>query len=102
MSFPIRSTDRLFVKGLLGTGKSRVVFQLKVNVNSVCIFLNKDDGSQLAMLVQVKFQMDVKVHPNSISIEGGNLRICDMSLGPDHWWGWLCDIRDTGSDSLVK
>lgn len=98
------STDRLFVKGLLGTGKSRVVFQLKMNVNSVCIFLNKDDGSQLAMLVQEKFQMDLKVHPNSISIEGmlGNLRICDMSLGPDHWWGWLCDIRDTGSDSLVK
>lgn len=97
-------TDRLFVKGLLGTGKSRVVFQLKMNVDSVCIFLNKDDGSQLAMLVQEKFQMDLKVHPNSISIEGmlGNLRICDMSLGPDHWWGWLCDIRDTGSDSLVK
>ncbi|KAH9312826.1 hypothetical protein KI387_027861 [Taxus chinensis] len=32
----------------------------------------------------------------------GNLKICDMSLGPDHCWGWLCDIRDPGSDSLVK
>ena len=32
-----------------------------MNVDSVCIFLNKDDGSQLAMLVQEKFQMDLKV-----------------------------------------
>jgi len=32
-----------------------------MNVNSVRIFLNKDDGSQLAMLVQEKFQMDLKV-----------------------------------------
>eukprot|EP01018_Ginkgo_biloba_P025446 Gb_15429 [translate_table: standard] len=100
----IEGTDRAFVKGLLGHGKSRVVFRLKMNVDSVCVFLNKEDGSQLAMLVQEKFQMDLKVHPSSISIEGtlGNLRICDMSLGSDHWWGWLCDIRDPGSDSLVK
>ncbi|XP_059076567.1 uncharacterized protein LOC131042467 isoform X2 [Cryptomeria japonica] len=100
----IEDVERVLVKGLLGNGKSRVVFQLKMNVDSVCIFLNKEDGSQLAMLVQERFQMDLKVHPSSISIEGmlGNLKICDMSLGPEHWWGWLCDIRDPGSDSLVK
>ena len=84
-------TDHLFIKRLLGIGKFRVVFHLKMNLDSGCIFFNKDDGSQPAMLVQEKFQMDLKVHLNSISVEGmiGNLEICDMSLGPDHWWSWL-------------
>lgn len=46
----------------------------------------------------------IKVHPSSISIEGalGNLRLCDMSLGTDHCWGWLCDIRNPGVESLIK
>ncbi|KAF5202036.1 Vacuolar protein sorting-associated protein 13c [Thalictrum thalictroides] len=25
-----------------------------------------------------------------------------MSLGMDHCWGWLCDIRNQGSESLIK
>lgn len=32
----------------------------------------------------------------------GNLRVCDMFLGADHQWGWLCDIRDPGAGSLVE
>lgn len=46
----------------------------------------------------------VKVHPSSLSIEGtlGNLRACDLSLGPDHWWGWLCDLRNQEAESLVQ
>jgi len=32
----------------------------------------------------------------------GNMRFCDMSLGPDHRWGWLCDIRKPGVESLIK
>lgn len=45
-----------------------------------------------------------KVHPSSLSIEGtlGNLRLRDMSLGTDHCWGWLCDIRNPGVESLIK
>ncbi|KAA8527969.1 hypothetical protein F0562_035162 [Nyssa sinensis] len=93
-----------FVKGLLGFGKGRVVFSLNMDVDSVCVFLNKEDGSQLAMFVQESFLLDLKVHPSSISIEGtlGNFRLCDMSLGTDHCWGWLCDIRNQGAESLIK
>ncbi|KAF9594340.1 hypothetical protein IFM89_030469 [Coptis chinensis] len=95
---------RAFVKGLLGSGKGRVVFRLKMDVDSVCVFLNKEDGSQLAMLIQESFLLDLKVHPSSLSIEGvlGNFRLCDMSLGMDHCWGWLCDIRNQGAESLIK
>lgn len=25
-----------------------------------------------------------------------------MSLGTDHGWGWLCDIRNPGVESLIK
>lgn len=49
------------VKGLLGYGKSRVVFYLNMNVDSVSIYLNMEDGSQLAMLVQESFLLDLKV-----------------------------------------
>ncbi|KAK1591812.1 hypothetical protein Q3G72_014066 [Acer saccharum] len=92
------------VKGLLGYGKDRVVFYLTMNVDSVSVFLNKEDGSQLAMFVQESFLLDLKVHPSSISIGGtlGNFRLCDMSLGTDHCWSWLCDIRNPGIESLIK
>ncbi|XP_057809782.1 uncharacterized protein LOC131024279 [Salvia miltiorrhiza] len=92
------------IKGLLGYGKGRVVFHLNMNVDSVTMYLNKEDGSQLAMFVQENFLLDFKVHPSSLSIEGtlGNLRVCDLSLGPDHWWGWLCDLRNQEAESLVQ
>jgi len=46
----------------------------------------------------------LKVHPSSLNIEGtlGNLRLRDMSLGTDNFWGWLCDIRNPGVESLIK
>ncbi|XP_015689233.1 uncharacterized protein LOC102707936 [Oryza brachyantha] len=93
-----------FVKGLLGYGKRRTIFNMKMDVDRVSMFLNKEDGSQLAMFVQEKFLFDLKVHPGSFSIDGmlGNMRFCDMSLGPDHRWGWLCDIRKPGVESLIK
>lgn len=49
------------IKGLLGYGKGRVVFYLNMNVDSVTMFLNKEDGSQLAMFVQESFLLDIKV-----------------------------------------
>lgn len=96
--------SRSLVKGLLGYGKGRVVFNLRMDVDSVSVFLNKEDGSRLATFVQESFIFDVKVYPSSTSIEGnlGNMRLCDMSLGPDHCWGWLCDIRNQGIESLIK
>ncbi|KAI6692875.1 hypothetical protein NL676_020585, partial [Syzygium grande] len=92
------------VKGLLGYGKGRVVFNLYMKVDSVCLLLNNEDGTQLAMLVQESFLLDIKVYPSSLSIEGtlGNFRLCDMSLGADHIWKWLCDIRNPGTESLIK
>ncbi|GMP92953.1 hypothetical protein CsSME_00042986 [Camellia sinensis var. sinensis] len=97
-------TGHAFVKGLLGYGKGRIIFYLNLDVDSVSVFLNKEDGSQLAMFVQESFVLDLKLHPSSISIEGtlGNFRLCDMSLGMDHCWGWLCDIRNQGAESLIK
>ena len=49
------------IEGLLGYGKDRVVFYLNMNVDSVTVFLNKEDGSQLAMFVQERFVLDIKV-----------------------------------------
>lgn len=49
------------VKGLLGYGKNRVVFYLNMDVDSVSVFLNKEDDSPLAMLVQERFLLDLKV-----------------------------------------
>ncbi|KAI4370200.1 hypothetical protein MLD38_018571 [Melastoma candidum] len=96
--------DTSRVKGLLGFGKGRVVFNLRMIVDSVSLFLNKEDGSQLAVLVQENFLLDIKVFPSSLSIEGnlGNFRLRDMSFGEDHFWSWLCDIRNPDVDSLIK
>lgn len=94
----------VFVKGLLGYGKGRVVFKLSMDVDSVTVFLNREDGSQFAMFIQESFVLDLRVHPCSMSIEGtlGNFRLRDMSLGAEHCWEWLCDIRNPGAESLIK
>lgn len=49
------------VRGLLGFSKERVIFYLNMNVDSVTVFLNMEDGSQLATLVQESFLLDLKV-----------------------------------------
>ena len=49
------------VKGLLGHGKDRVVFSLKMNMDSVTVYFNKEDGVLLAMLVQESFFLHLKV-----------------------------------------
>ena len=62
---------------------------------------------RLASYVYVTIYLNcfvLKVHPSSLAIEGtlGNFRLCDMSLGTEHCWGWLCDIRNPGVESLIK
>lgn len=44
------------------------------------------------------------MYPGSMKVGAqlGNLRFCNMRLGPHHQWGWFCDLRDPGSASLVK
>lgn len=54
-------SGRTVVKGLLGYGKRRTIFNMKMDVDRVSMFLNKEDGSQLAMFVQEKFLFDLKV-----------------------------------------
>ncbi|KAK1391162.1 hypothetical protein POM88_019340 [Heracleum sosnowskyi] len=92
------------VKGLLGYGKGRVVFYLNMNVDSVIVYLNSEDGSQIAMFVQERSDLDLKVHPSSISIEGtlGNLILGDLTLGSEHYWAWLCYIRNQGAEFLIQ
>lgn len=55
------AVPRDVVKGLLGRGKSRVVFRLKLNMESARISVNKEDGTQLGMLVQDEFRFELKV-----------------------------------------
>lgn len=54
------------IKGLLGHGKGRVVFDLKMDMDQVSVFLNNEDSSQLAMFVQERFLFDLKVRQNLI------------------------------------
>lgn len=58
------------IQGLLGYGKGRVVFHLNMNVDSVTMFLNKEDGSQLAMFVQENFLLDFKVFRENLCMFG--------------------------------
>lgn len=59
---------------------------------------------QLVTALLLLNYFSLKVHPSSLSIEGtlGNFRLCDMSIGTEHCWGWLCDIRNPGVESLIK
>lgn len=57
----VETSERHIVKGLLGRGKSRVVFRLSMDMESARIYLNKEDGSQLAVLAQEKFVMHLNV-----------------------------------------
>ncbi|KAK1259991.1 hypothetical protein QJS04_geneDACA015489 [Acorus gramineus] len=71
---------RSCISGLLGYGKSRVVFHLNMDVNSVCVFLNKEDNTQLAMFVQEKFLFDLKFEFKSYSAEDDDYEGHDYSL----------------------
>lgn len=59
-----KTDEKGAVRGLLGYSKDRVVFYWNMNVDSVTVFLNKEDGSQLATLVQESFLLELKVMTN--------------------------------------
>ncbi|CAK9173344.1 unnamed protein product [Ilex paraguariensis] len=92
------------VKGLLGKGKSRIMFYLTVKMARAQILLMKENGSKLATLSQDHFLTDIKVFPSSFSIKAslGNLRISDDSLCSSHMYFWVCDMRDPGGTSFVE
>ncbi|KAH7429919.1 hypothetical protein KP509_09G071400 [Ceratopteris richardii] len=101
---PEVSNKNDIVKGLLGQGKSRTVFHLIMSMDSVRVFLNLENGRQLAMLDKEGFHMNLRVFPGTfgINITLGNLRIRDLTLDSNHHWAWICDLRDPSSGSLVK
>ena len=53
--------DEPTVKGLLGKGKSRVMFFLALNMTHAQILLMKEDGTKLATLSQDNLLTDIKV-----------------------------------------
>nr|AFN89138.1 vacuolar protein sorting 13 [Mesembryanthemum crystallinum] len=92
------------VKGLLGKGKSRIIFYLVLNMTRAQIILMKEDETKLATLSQDNLLTDIKVFPSSFSIKAaiGNLRIQDDSLPPQHSYFWACDMRNPGGSSFVE
>ncbi|CAF2233174.1 unnamed protein product [Brassica napus] len=92
------------VKGLLGKGKSRIIFNLALNMARAQIFLMNENGTKFATLSQDNLLTDIKVFPNSFSITAslGNLRISDDSLPDNHMYFWICDMRDPGGTSFVE
>ncbi|KAK4786568.1 hypothetical protein SAY86_010401 [Trapa natans] len=92
------------VKGLLGKGKSRTIFNLKLNMASAQILLMNENEAKLATLSQDNLLTDIKVFPSSFCIRAalGNLRISDDSLPSSHMYYWICDMRNPGGSSFVE
>ncbi|KAL5551261.1 hypothetical protein UlMin_001437, partial [Ulmus minor] len=98
------TTQEAVVEGLLGRGKSRVVFNITLNMARAQILLMNEDETKLASLSQDNLLMDIKVFPSSFSIKAalGNLKISDDSLPADHMYFWACDMRNPGGSSFVE
>nr|DAD18267.1 TPA_asm: hypothetical protein HUJ06_019730 [Nelumbo nucifera] len=98
------TTQEPVVKGLLGKGKSRVMFYLTLNMDRAQILLMNENGSILATLSQDNLLTDIKVFPSSFSIKAslGNLKISDGSLPSTHSYFWVCDMRNPGGSSFVE
>lgn len=92
------------VKGVLGKGKQRVMFQLALHMEHTQVTLNKEDGRQLAMLTMDKISVVIQIHPSTFSLHAqmGNLRVVDFILGEGHPYGWMCNTRDQKAVSFVK
>nr|XP_009413254.1 PREDICTED: uncharacterized protein LOC103994598 isoform X1 [Musa acuminata subsp. malaccensis] len=91
-------------KGLLGSGKTRIIFHLTLNMAMAQIFLMNEDGTSFATLSQNNLLTDIKVFPSSFSIKAalGNLKISDDSVPSNHPYFWVCDMRDPGGSSFVE
>ncbi|XP_074317635.1 uncharacterized protein LOC141653693 isoform X2 [Silene latifolia] len=98
------TADQPAVTGLLGKGKSRIIFCLILKMARAQIVLMKDDETRLATLSQDNLLTDIKVFPSSFSIKAaiGNLRISDDSLPHHHIYFWACDMRNPGGSSFVE
>ncbi|CAN1333900.1 Intermembrane lipid transfer protein VPS13 [Linum perenne] len=97
-------TEEKVVMGLLGKGKSRVIFNLILNMARAEILLMNENETKLATLSQENLLTDIKVFPSSFSIIAalGNLRISDDSLPGSHAYFRICDMRNPGGSSFVE
>ncbi|XP_037495569.1 uncharacterized protein LOC105636609 isoform X2 [Jatropha curcas] len=100
----MRTIEEPVVKGLLGKGKSRTIFNLMLNMARAQILLMNENETKLASLSQDNLHTDIKVFPSSFSIKAalGNLRISDESLPDSHSYFWICDMRNPGGSSFVE
>ncbi|XP_031385571.1 uncharacterized protein LOC116199374 isoform X2 [Punica granatum] len=98
------NVEESVVKGLLGKGKSRTVFNLTLNMASAQILLMNENEAKIATLSQDNLLTDIKVFPSSFCIKAslGNLRISDDSLPSNHMYYWICDMRNPGGSSFVE
>ncbi|KAL6008540.1 hypothetical protein ACLOJK_034053 [Asimina triloba] len=76
------------VKGLLGKGKSRVMFHLSLNMTRALIVLMNENGSRLATLSQNDLLTDIKLDFCSFSSDDEDFRGYDYSLD-----GQLSEVR---------
>lgn len=98
------TTEEPAIKGLLGKGKSRTMFNLTLRMDQAQIHLINESQTKLASLSQENLLTDIKVFPSSFSIKAalGNLKISDDSLSSDHLYYWACDMRNPGGSSFVE
>ncbi|XP_043697676.1 uncharacterized protein LOC122648528 isoform X2 [Telopea speciosissima] len=101
---PSATIKEPIIKGLLGKGKSRVIFDLSMSMARAQISLMNENGSKLATLSQNNLRTDIKVFPSSFSIDAalGNLKISDDNLLSAHPYFWVCDMRNPGGSSFVE
>ncbi|MQL82370.1 hypothetical protein Taro_014851 [Colocasia esculenta] len=92
------------IKGLLGRGKSRVLFCLSLNMATAQIFLMNENGTCLTTLSQNNLRTEIKVFPSSFNVKAslGNLKINDDSLPLEHPYFWVCDMRNPVGSSFVE
>ncbi|KAI6702353.1 hypothetical protein NL676_011489 [Syzygium grande] len=97
------AVEESVVKGLLGKGKSRIIFSLTLKMTRAQIFLMNESEAKFATLLQDNLLADIKVFPSSFRIKAalGNLRISDDSLPSNHMYFWICDMRSPGGSSFV-
>ncbi|XP_048140983.1 uncharacterized protein LOC115736923 isoform X3 [Rhodamnia argentea] len=97
------AVEESVVKGLLGKGKSRIIFSLTLKMTRAHIILMNEKEAKFATLLQDNLLADIKVFPSSFRIKAalGNLRISDDSLPSNHMYFWICDMRNPGGSSFV-
>ncbi|KAK4262505.1 hypothetical protein QN277_028058 [Acacia crassicarpa] len=100
----LTTTEEPAIKGLLGKGKFRTMFNLTLKMDQAQIHLINESQTKLASLSQENLLTDIKVFPSSFSIRAalGNLRISDDSLSSGHLYYWACDMRNPGGSSFVE